>query len=291
MTRRLAPTHRAAFTLIELLIVIVIIALLAGLLLVGLSKVQRTGTIVTATNDISQLTQACEQFKREYGFFPPSAFAVPTRTDQPGYAVLKKMYPRWNPPLQADMVTIQAAAQPPLAGTTLNGNQSMVYFLGGPAQTGWATDGPYAPTATATATKGPFFDFKQDRLRPGNDPSLNAYATVSTAPVYLDPFRYAATAGASGPPGFGTPYAYMASTEGGKYPPVPCYGVNPLLETATKYINTGTVQIISAGEDGTFGPHPANTPFVPGQGAYGQTDSGADDIANFNNGSKLGVGK
>ena len=78
--------------------------------------------------------------------------------------------------------------------------------------------------------------------------------------------------------------------------------------TIVKFVNQGNVQIVSAGEDGMFGPGcpgPLSTPanpiqckYVPGQSGpaagvspYAEGDAGADDVGNFNNGNKLGVGR
>ncbi len=291
MTRRPAR-RRAAFTIIELMIVIVIIALLAALLLAGIAKVRKFAVVAQATNDISQLEAACTQFKNDWGFVPPTTFTIPATKNSadPNFILLTKRYPRWM------------AASPdgtptglPNGGATLNGNQSMVYFLGGPNNNGWMTDGPFDPGA-ADAKKPVYFEFKPDRLVPGTAYGLNAL------PVYLDPYK--------NPPATpdGTPYAYFGSTIGGKYPPTACFGVMPFVETASgatviKYINQGTVQIVSAGEDGKFGPGcpligAVQCKYVAGGSApaagispYGEGDDGADDLSNFNSGNKLGVGK
>jgi prepilin-type N-terminal cleavage/methylation domain-containing protein len=301
MIRRTRPTGRAAFTIIELMVVVVIIALLAALLLAGVSRVAKMGTMATASNDISQLSTAAEQFKQAWGFYPPSGLTVvnpatgvltpvnfkipatvpvspPTNLVQAqelaSYELYKKKYPRWLSTAAAGTATGLANG-----GAELNGAQSMVYFLGGPTQTGWATDAPVAPAVGATATVPPYFDFKQDRLAPGS-----AYG-LSALPVYLDPYK--------NPPGApnGTPYVYLAAGTSGKYPACPCFGVYPLQESAAKFANSGTVQIISAGEDGVVGTNLSGGVYVAGQGNWGEGTPGADDLGNVNNGNKLGVGR
>jgi prepilin-type N-terminal cleavage/methylation domain-containing protein len=294
MTRRPAPARtRAAFTIIELLIVVVIIALLAAMLLAGITKVRKYAVATQVTNDISLLETACVKFNQDFGFNPPSTFTIPAvkNSADPNFILFTKMYPRWM-----SAVADGTATGLPNAGVVLNGNQSMVYFLGGPGNNGWATDAPLDAGA-ATTKKGPYFDFKPDRLTPGS-----AFGAPSALPVFLDPYK--------NPPAApnGTPYAYFGSVAGGRYPAVACFGVMPFVETASgatvvKYVNQGTVQIISAGEDGAFGPGcplvgAVQCKYTAGQSApaagispYGEGDVGADDIANFNGGSKLGVGK
>lgn len=309
MTPRTPARRRPGFTFVELLIVIAILALLAALLLAGITRVQVVGRVATANSDITQLAGACEKFKQEHGFFPPSSFTIPAQKNSGdfNFQLLAKMYPRW-------MATQPDGTNTGLVGggVTLNGNQSLVYFLGGPGNTGWATDAPIAPTAGATAIKGPYFDFKQDRLTPGNQ--LPAPFTLGNAAnVFMDPFRLPSNNG------LGTPYAYFASVSpGGKYPATPCWGVSPFVESATnpplvpngivvKYVNMNGVQVISAGEDGKFGPGCPLLGNNPGQvqcvyqagrsnaaggvSPYAEGDDGADDVGNVNNGNKLGVGR
>ncbi len=280
MTRR--PSTRAAFTLIELLVVISIIGILMGLLLPAVQKIRGIGPRTRAVAEVEQMSVAARSFNQEFKFYPPTVFTIPTRIDQVGFTdVFKRMFPRWNPPLQADNVTIQVAFQPAGAGTTLIGGQSMVYFLGGPGGTGWAIDAPIAPTPTAVGKKVPFFDFPPDRVVNGQ---------------FLDPWK--------------TPYVYFGSIDGGNYPavalsatgpftstvlpaPAPLAvanfsagGITPFYVAVGKPANQGGCQIISAGENKVFGPGGA---WAPGSGAYVTGQPGGDDIGNFNAGKMLGV--
>jgi prepilin-type N-terminal cleavage/methylation domain-containing protein len=292
MTPRTAGTRRAAFTLVELLIVVTIIALLAGLLLVGIQKIGGAGKTVVATQDITSLQAATETFKREFGFYPPSEFRLPSMPDPnlntsltpqqkalevASFALLKQMYPRWAPQLTGTGMINWTGAYPSMAGyigQNLDGNQSMVLFLGGPLQTGWATDSPQA--TAGTAVKGPYFEFKQDRLD-GNQGGPRHF---------LDPFKNPTNPN-------GKPYAYLASqSPGGKYPAVGCLGVFAVCETANKFVNQSGVQIVSAGEDGVFGSFGSHAQvYSAGAGPFAEGTAGFDDLANFNNGNKLGVGR
>ncbi len=63
---------RSGFTLTELLIVITIIGLLVGMLAVAGGRVITTAREFAVTTEITQMSQAIESFKTEYGFYPPS---------------------------------------------------------------------------------------------------------------------------------------------------------------------------------------------------------------------------
>ena len=64
--------HRAAFTLVELLIVIVVIGILIGLLAVALGPTITTAREFAVTTEIRQLDLGIENFRNKYGFYPPS---------------------------------------------------------------------------------------------------------------------------------------------------------------------------------------------------------------------------
>ncbi len=62
---------KRAFTLVELLVVIVIIGLLMGLLLPAVNGVRRTAKKAAAAIEISQLDFALKSLKEKYGEYPP----------------------------------------------------------------------------------------------------------------------------------------------------------------------------------------------------------------------------
>ncbi len=62
--------RRSAFTLIELLMVILVIGILVALLLPAVRSVQRVVFETTLTTEIVQLEAAVERFKDEFGFYP-----------------------------------------------------------------------------------------------------------------------------------------------------------------------------------------------------------------------------
>jgi len=73
--RRPKATHRHSpargFTLVEMLIAILIIAILMGLLLVGFSHAIRLARRSAGTQDVASLDMAVQQFKTDFGFLPP----------------------------------------------------------------------------------------------------------------------------------------------------------------------------------------------------------------------------
>jgi prepilin-type N-terminal cleavage/methylation domain len=59
-----------AFTLIELLMVIAIIGILAGILIPTVGAVKKQANIAASKSQISQYVNAIEMFKGEYGYYP-----------------------------------------------------------------------------------------------------------------------------------------------------------------------------------------------------------------------------
>ncbi len=66
-------THPLAFTLVELLIVIAIIAILAGLAFPAVQGAMKSGRKSQARNDVHQLAAAVRAFQLEYGRLPTTA--------------------------------------------------------------------------------------------------------------------------------------------------------------------------------------------------------------------------
>jgi len=63
-----------AFTLVEMLVVIVIILILAGLLLKVATLAMRKSAVARAERDLQQIQNALSEFYAEYGHYPPCDF-------------------------------------------------------------------------------------------------------------------------------------------------------------------------------------------------------------------------
>jgi prepilin-type N-terminal cleavage/methylation domain-containing protein len=325
MLHRTGPTPRPGYTLIELLVVVLIIAVLAALTTAAVVRVSAGGKRVTAVSEISQLDVVLTKFKQDFGFYPPShvvdtstgtslvrRFTIPNNVNMPEYFVLKRMFGgRWNPVADPASGIITAGA-PDGAGMPLDPNQCLVYFLAGPAQTGWDPNGPFAAPADASNRKGPYFEFQASRLLPSG----------GLVPRYADPW--------------GVPYAYFSSNAGNDsydprvqfpwvvdpapanyiYTPTPMqypagfaqeqpaagsFVAHPYRGANGKWLNPGKYQIISAGPDQAFGAGSFKMgptlndvrPWIPGAPgteyiSSGGANFGYDDIANFNGGTNLG---
>ena len=73
-----------AFTLLELLIVIAIVAILAGLLFPAVQSVLERAKKVQAKNDLTQIVTAVNAFYTEYGRYPTNAMSDPAAAYGPG---------------------------------------------------------------------------------------------------------------------------------------------------------------------------------------------------------------
>ena len=133
------PTTRSAFTLVELLVVITIIAILTGLLIVAAGSAILAGKRASIKATMNNMDAALEDYKNTLGSYPPA-----TQTDGTGGLSddkilsafkrhLKKAYPQHREPEGlirglAGMGTGADADNPNLDGG-MNAAEALVFFL------------------------------------------------------------------------------------------------------------------------------------------------------------------
>lgn len=274
---------RRGFTLVELLVVMLIIAVLIGLLLPAVQVVRKKATMVRAHNDISQLSTSIAGFKTTYNadYIPGQivlrndmrTYNLNNPIERDSQAYLKRVWPRLQsspqpnpPPLSPGWGAV------PANGILLEGDQALVFFLGGiynnGGMLGFGTDGnnPTQPTSSGNNT---FFDFQANRLTVRN--GFPSYLDVWGTQPYLYFSNYGVRNG----------YKVFSTPTGG-YNLSDCqqtFNVYPWYESTdpnygTKYLNPDSFQIISAGEDMTFG---ADRLYSPGN----LSKAARDDLSNF----------
>ena len=133
-------TPKRAFTLTELLVVITIIAVLAGLITVAVAGAMRRAKEAAIILELQQLGSAVEDFKNNYGAYPPNAMSSGRNfsgedvfdTVQSDFErMFKKAFPRHQEPV----ALIRALVGNTTSGIVLPGgmtaSEAMVFWLGG----------------------------------------------------------------------------------------------------------------------------------------------------------------
>lgn len=155
-----------AFTLVELLVVIVIIALLAAMITPAVMAAMRAAKRTAISTEISSLHAAIEQYKAQYGSYPPQDAAAYKEH-------LKAIFINLDP---GEVSKVPSSMTPA---------QVLVFAL-----QGYSSNKRYP----LTGDKKPLFDFKPERLSTtGAGAVYYAPNTSDTPYVYFDCSRYTGT--------------------------------------------------------------------------------------------------
>jgi len=265
---------RAAFSLIELVVVILIIAILASLILNGVMAARTRAVEASVTAEIKNLEKSISDFQMKFGIEPPSSitlyetgtgWAASTPTVVRSRGLIRQIWPQFNFALNRDI----NGDGDTLDSISLQGAECLVFFLGGVNSTNvvdktgtlmpgasigdtitqWVPLGfsvnPLDPFARGGSRLGPYYEFDSDRLY--NIDSLAA-PNPEGAPEYLDSL-----------PSQTKPLIYASSYQGRGYvvgdlvTGAGCTFVNVYSKTGGQPYNPKSFQIISAGMDNDYG--------------------------------------
>ena len=233
-TRRIHGEARAAFTLVELLAVILIVGMLAAILtpVVMQSLTKARNTAIKA--EIDMLHMAIMNYKNEYGSFPPCADSTGYAPNGPASKHLSRLFPRCTNP----------SAQ--FSGfSDLTPANALKAWLSG------FTPDPTNPIVPI-ANRQKLFDFDTSRL----DTNQLIYfpsKKPGSPYIYINKTEYPNSWPA-------TPYSY---TVNGQSYSIPANTYSARMVSGT-YANLDTFQILCAGRDEQFGTDDDLSNFWPG---------------------------
>lgn len=266
---------RAGFTLVELLIVIVIIAILIGILIPTIGSVMKAGKNFADSTNLKNLDAALVAYKEKYSDFPPdftdcfTASGTPFKpwTSTVAYLHLRKVFPRIA---QDDLVLMGLLCMRELNDPLrIDPAEAIVFWLGGFSKNPkFPITGPGGPIVVGQGFNAanpdftllawnpdrnePLFDFPSARRGPDPDVDVaTALRDIRLGPTFLQNIDTR------------TPYVYFDSrtyaAPSAIYPTpahsVPAWGfVRPYFSFRNKkFVEPDTYQLISAGADGAFG--------------------------------------
>ncbi|MBX3415519.1 MAG: type II secretion system protein [Pirellulales bacterium] len=195
---------RRAFTLVELLMVIVIIGILVALVTVAVARAITSAKQTAVLAEISQLSMALEQYQQKHGSYPPNPGTE--ETDPQRQQRLERHFRRMFPRVVGNYTAIEAAirnattfSQAPyttgLKLEDLDGAEALVFFLGGLPNpessnllTGFAADPakPFQSSNDQSQRTQRFFEFDPTRLADFDGDGWPEYVPKINAGVFTD---------------------------------------------------------------------------------------------------------
>jgi len=281
---------RAAFTLLELLIVISIIALLVSLLVPAINSVVRRVRQGEVVAEITGLGNACDNFKAEYHAYPPSKitlFEEKNTWTPESKALMRRIFGlEFRFDIDRDINGQNGVENDPDGdgnpGVTLDGAECLVFFLGGiPSQD---SNGNFQLNGFSRNKADPFSRSGSNRLtfftdwRPGalHDEDGDGF------PEYHDKLN---------PEGEGPPLLYLSTTNasnsynGGDVANVEGLGASGFIPynqgSASSPWKPGGFQLISAGFDHKFGTGGSFTKETANNDLTDPRDVERDNLTNF----------
>jgi prepilin-type N-terminal cleavage/methylation domain-containing protein len=244
------PRRARGFTLVEMLVVMAIIAILAGILLPAIGAAIRAAKNSKIAQELSQLHNAIESYKQKLGDYPPDFSSVTKLADLSDSTNVVARHLRKAFPRHAENNTTFSTFFADKGGTfhVPDPSEALVFWLAG------LKNDPRLPLS-GSGENLKFMDFKADQLQ---DPDNNGWFSYvpkdgkGTPYVYFDSRTYKFT--------YGTTVRYAFYQVAGAT-------VCPYLSSVMNdYANPTTFQIISAGLDGDYGtttltPNPSTPPW------------------------------
>ncbi len=270
---RRTPSSRSGFTLVELLVVISIIGVLAGLLVPAVFSVRRTMNNGMVKFEVQSLADAVEKYRTKYGDYPPDGSdwrIMETHIRKAFPSILQSEINLLNPSLPAS-----ATIRNDYEGRVMDPAEALVFFLGGFSSDGQkpftGKGGPFINTGTPSSPvyqynpqrENSFYEFNSGRLNffddsfagHGSDDLLPVYGSyASTTPyVYFDHRTYQFVRGGA------IFFNYHVATPASD-PNIVLFGAaRPLLAASLAtaptagYEDAKKFQVLSPGIDGFYG--------------------------------------
>lgn len=162
------PPRSAGFTLTELLIVVTIIAILAGLITAAAVNALNAAKRTRISAEVKQIGQAIEDFKNDMGAYPPNGVNN-NQTDAPPVSdfvrMFKKMFPRHQEPRDL----IEGLAGNPNAAFAIDGGlsatEALYFWLGGfSSDEKYPISGPGGPSFSLETGRGEIVEDRNQRF-------------------------------------------------------------------------------------------------------------------------------